>query len=481
MKCTKKMLALLLTLAMTFSLAACGGDTEKESKSDESAESDKSSEETNETEDTNKTEETQEPAESLLGTEDVTITFWHCASDEAGILMDKYIEEFNNTNEYGITVEAVYQGQYSDATTLLNTITSAENWDELPDLMQMDATGKMTYVNSGKAYTIDDALADFADDTLLDGYLAAALGNWAYAGTQLGLPFATSTTITYYNKTLLSEAGWEEAPDTFADVIALYQDMQAANQTAKVYQAVPNTPTLANWLGQIGSYVVNNNNGADAAATELACIDNGALETFLGEWKAMYDAGALLNENSSADKFIAGEVAVMTSSSSNVTTILEKVGGNFEVGVSPYLRVNEDASYGATVSGSCLVMFDTEDALRKEASWYFMQYLTGGDVQADFAANTGYLPSHEAALENEIYVSTTAEYPQYVVAYDQLSDTPADMRSVTVGPSTDFYYAIVQGVSDMLAYDQTVEETVEIMSTELGDLLYEYARNNEVQ
>lgn len=49
----------------------------------------------------------------------------------------------------------------------------------------------------------------------------------------------------------------------------------------------------------------------------------------------------------------------------------------------------EDASHGATVSGSCLAMFDSGDALRKEAAWYFMQYLTSAGVQADFAANTG--------------------------------------------------------------------------------------------
>ena len=50
----------------------------------------------------------------------------------------------------------------------------------------------------------------------------------------------------------------------------------------------------------------------------------------------------------------------------------------------------------------------------------------------------------------------------------------------SVGPSKDFYYAIMQGVSDMLENDQTVEETVEIMSDEMQNLLTEYARNNAV-
>lgn len=463
----KKLISLLLALVMVLSLAACGSSAEAETPTEAAPATEAAPEAA-----------TEAAPESLLGTQDVAITFWHCASDEAGVLMDKYIEEFNATNEYGITVNAVYQGQYSDATTLLKTMLSAENYSELPDIMQLDATGKMTYFNSGKAYTVDNALADYPNDSLMSSYLTGALGNWQFAGNQLGLPFATSTTITYYNMDLLEQAGWTEAPDTFADVTALYEDMQAAGLSAKVFQAVPSTPTLANWLGQLGSYVVNESNGADGTATELECIDNGALETFLTEWKAMYDAGALLNESSSADKFIAGEVAVMTSSSSNVTAILEKVDGAFEVGVSNYLRVNEDASYGATVSGSCLVMFDSQEALRKEAAWYFMQYLTSAEVQADFAANTGYIPAHMDAMETEAYKNVTAEYPQYTVAFEQLTNTPADMRSVTVGPSTDFYYAIMQGVSDMLEYDQTPEETAEIMADELSLLLEDYARNN---
>lgn len=469
-KNAQKFLVLFLVIAM-LCLTACSGETD--APADEPA-----PEQTAAPEETSApAEEPEEPA-SLLGTEDVTITFWHCASDEAGVLMDKYIQEFNETNEYGITVNGIYQGQYSDATTLLNTILSAENYDELPDIMQMDATGKVTYFNSGKAYTVDAALADHPDDALLSNYLTAALGNWQFTGAQLGLPFATSTTVTYYNKDLLAQAGWDKAPETFADVVALYNDMQAAGMSQKVLQSIPNTPSLANWIGQLGSYVVDQSNGADGTATQLVCVENGTLAAFLTEWKSMYDAGALLNENSSVDLFIAGDVVLSVNSSSNIASIIEKVGGAFEVGVSDYLRVNSDAAPGATVSGSCLTMFDSEDALRKEASWYFMQYLTSGDVQADFAANTGYIPANVAALEKDVYKNIQTEYPQYALTYEQLTNTPADMRSVTVGPAKDFYYAIMQCSSDMLEQGMTVEETVEIMSDELNNLLSEFARNN---
>ena len=464
----KKLIALMLALVMVLSLAACG--------SSEPAATEAPATEAPKTE-TPATEAPAAPA-SLLGTKPVEILFWHCASDDAGPLMEKYIEEFNKTNEYQITVKPVYQGQYSDATKLLSTMISGENFADLPDVMQLDATGKVTYYTSGKAFTVDDAKAAFPASTAEDKYLTGAMGNWQFSGAQLGLPFATSTTVLYYNMDLLKQAGWDKAPDTFADVIELAADMKAAGMTQIPLKAVPNTPTLANWIGQLGSYVVDQSNGADGTATQLEMIENGALETFLTEWKAMYDAGALVNEGGKSDEFIAGDVVLYPSSSSSIRSVMAKVDGAFEVGVGTYLRVNEDASYGATVSGSCIVMFDSEDALRKEAAWVFTQYLASAEVQADFAAGTGYTPAHEDALESDVYKALLAEQPAYGIAFEQLNNTPASMRSVTVGPSTDFYYAINNCISDMLKNGDSVEDTVDLMDEELNGLLYQYLQNN---
>lgn len=412
-----------------------------------------------------------------LGSKPVTITFWHCASDDAGLLVDKYIKEYNQNNEYQITVNPIYQGQYSDTTTLMKTIISAENYKELPNIMQLDATGKIDYYKSGRAFTIDDAMKYFNDDIIND-YTSGAIGNWQFSGAQLGLPFATSTSITYYNKDILKAAGWNKAPDTFADIIQLSKDMKANGITTAVYGAVPNTPTLANWIGQLGSYVVNNKNGADATATKLDCIDNGALKMFLTEWKAMYDAGALRNQSLSTNQFVAGEVAILTGSSSSVNSLLSKVGGKFEVGATTFLRVNSSADYGATVSGSCLVMFDSDDALKKAATWDFIKYMTGENVQADFAAGTGYTPGYKASVDNAIYKNLLITTPQFSVAPEQLAKTPASMRSVTVGPTVDFYYAIQNEVTDMLSKGTTVDATVKSMGANLQGLLDNYMRSN---
>ncbi len=413
--------------------------------------------------------------------EETRILFWHSMSDEAGQLMEKYVREFNGTvgAQMGIRVEAVFQGTYAESVKKMNNMLSGKTYDTLPDVMQLDATGKLNYYASGVAYTADDAGAE--DAAFTTGHLLpAALANWNFAGVQLGLPFATSTTVMFYNKTLLDSVH-EPAPQTFEDIIRLAAALPkttGAGTELAAYAAVPNTPTLANWLGQMDSYLVNYQNGSEASATELACIENGALETFLTEWKKMYEAGALKNTAGSTDAFAAGQLALITASSSNVTALLHRINGAFELGVAPYPKVNEAASFGATVSGSCLVMFDHEDAARRRAAREWVMYLTSAAVQADFAVGTGYLPSNDQAAEEEAYKQLVEEYPQYAVGMEQLRVTPVQMRSVTVGPAADFYYAIQNCVTDMLDEDLSVEETAAIMEEELGGLLYQYTQAN---
>ena len=402
------------------------------------------------------------------------IVFWHCMTETAGDALDALVAEFNATvgAEKGIHVSTVYQGAYTDAVAKMNSMLSAGDSGSLPDVMQLDATGKVVYGAADTAYTVQERLEEYPETDLGD-YLPSALRNWNLNGVQLGVPFATSTTVTFYNKTVLDSFGIP-APGTLEDIGAI---KAAVGDGYTVYAAVPNTPTLANWLGQMGSDLVNFRNGSEGTADSLACIDNGALLTFLRAWKALYETGALENADASADAFAAGQLLVMTSSSSRVSGLMDKIDGRFELGVCAYPRVNADASAGATVSGSCLAMFDHGDE-RKRAAWELVSFLTGASSQVSFAKATGYIPSCLSALESAGWLEFTAEYPQYEAAAVQLKETPADMRSVTVGPSADFYYAIVNDISDMLYDGLTAEETAEIMSEDLGGMLEQYVRNN---
>lgn len=431
--------------------------------------------------------------------ETTSIVLWHSMSDEAGVLMADYVRQFNETigKEKGIAVEAVYQGAYVDATTKMNNMLSAGQISMLPDVMQLDSTGKVNYAASGVAYTVDQAMAD--DETLhLDDYLPAAVQNWHFAGAQLGLPFATSTTVMYYNKTVLDEIWLENAsgegvdaytqnanfsaPASLAEIAQLADQLNGRTapdgSALTLYAAIPNTPTLANWLGQMGSYVVDKENGNEGSAETLACVESGALERFLTAWKQMYETGALKNEQGSLDGFIAGQQLLFTDSSSKLSGILEKVGDRFQVGVAYFPKSEPEAAFGATPSGSCLVMFDKQDENKKAAARELVKFLTGAQVQANLAMHTGYVPANQAAAQEAEYQQFLEAQPRYGIAFMQLLETPASMRSVTVGPAKDFYYAIQNNVSDMLDSDLTPKETAEYMQEELSSLLWQYNQAN---
>src|SRR3989304_3408657 len=105
----KLILSLALILLVPLALAACATPTEEPTVAPTVEET----EEPEETEEMEMTEEaTEMPRVDLSG---VTVSFWHVwGSGSAAEAMQAIVDEFNATNMYGITVESLNQGGYSD-------------------------------------------------------------------------------------------------------------------------------------------------------------------------------------------------------------------------------------------------------------------------------------------------------------------------------------------------------------------------------
>ena len=419
----------------------------------------------------------------------VTISFWHSMADEAGLAFDQYVREFNAGPgaQKQITVEAIFQGQYADATAKLRPLLQTGQVNALPDVMQIDATGVVDYLNTEYAYTVDDALAqDRSYD--IKQIMDAPLKAWNYGGRQLGIPVSASTTVMYYNKSLLDAAGVRNPPVTFQEIVDVSRRLPAVNsnnQKLTAFAQQPNTPLLANWIGQIpgrgvgASYVVDKRNGRDGNAEKLVCDTEGTLLTFLREWKAMYDAGALLDVSDGlTNLFLTQQIAFFTSSTSMLTSLLSQISGRFELGCTYFPKVSSSANPGATVSGSALFMFNKKDSAKTAAAWEFVKFMCSAEIQARFAIETGYTPVNLASSSQRIYSDHIAKFPQAEVGPKQLAETSPDMMGVIVGPSRNFYYEIVNQVSTMLNERKTPEETVRTMAAALNLLLDDYAEAN---
>ncbi len=81
------------------------------------------------------------------------------------------VQKFNDENEYGITVEAEYQGSYDDA---LNKLKSAQIGNMGADLVQVYEIGTRFMIESGWIVPMQSMVnADEYDTSVLEPNLAA--------------------------------------------------------------------------------------------------------------------------------------------------------------------------------------------------------------------------------------------------------------------------------------------------------------------
>ena len=130
-----------------------------------------------------------------------TITFWHSMGGVNGEAIDTLVKKFNDENEYGITVDAQYQGEYDDS---LNKLKSAQIGNMGADLVQVYEIGTRFMIDSGWIVPMQQMIdADSYDVSEIEPNLAAyyTIDNELYS-----MPFNSSTPIMYYNKDITSPA-----------------------------------------------------------------------------------------------------------------------------------------------------------------------------------------------------------------------------------------------------------------------------------
>ena len=200
-------LALLVLVALLLPLVAACGPTPTPAPTAEPT-----------AEPTKEVEATREPCgpatEGALAGVDprgLTVTWWHNHSSSREEKLKVMVDEFNASNECGITIVPENQGSYNDIRDKMNAGIST---GELPGLV-------VGYQNDQAFYALADGLADIrpymADEvwglTAADreDFYAAFLDQGvhpAFGGQQLGFPPNRSMEVLFYNLTWLKELGF---------------------------------------------------------------------------------------------------------------------------------------------------------------------------------------------------------------------------------------------------------------------------------
>ncbi|SHI18563.1 multiple sugar transport system substrate-binding protein [Butyrivibrio fibrisolvens DSM 3071] len=438
----KKIVATLLTAVMAAS--ALAGCAQKVDPNADTAASKEANEESTQEENKEeaKEEKTEDAAPVEKTIESCEIEFWHGMSNTQEEVLTQLTDEFNSSNEYGITVTLVNQGSYGDLSQKLQAAAAA---DGLPDMAQAYNNWLNPYIDK----VVD--LTDFVENDFdnYDDIIEAYRNECSEFGFIHALPFNKSTYVMFYNKTVLDELG-VEAPKTWEDLTTI----------GEAYVEKYGNPAWG--VDDLAGFVeasLRQNGESYVDGTGALFDTDGGLET-MTYIMDLYNNGyaRLVGEDKYFSNVLSAQAMLGYIGSSTGASYITADG--WELGVCPVPSNKESAAYCA---GTNLVMF-TQDANKQLAAFEYMKFLTSAESTTTWAIGTGYLPVRTSAYESAEYqefmagdVTATAAYEQSDAFFTSLAayDASNDVRTAVAAKMEEL---ILDETEPQDALDALVEE-----------------------
>ncbi len=407
-----------------------------------------------------------------------TISFWHSMGGVNGEALDTLVKQFNEENEYGITVDAQYQGEYDDS---LNKLKSAQIGNMGADLVQVYEIGTRFMIDSGWIVPMQEMIdGDGYDLSQIEPNLAAyyTIDNELYS-----MPFNSSTPILYYNKDMFEKAGITEVPDSLEGIGEIGQQLLDNGGAGEAMSMGIYGWFFEQLISKQGLEYANNGNGRKEAATAVAFDENGAAKNILTVWKDLNDKGFAPIVGKGGDAgladFSAGKSAITLGSTASLKQILQDVNGKFEVGTAYFPKVSSSDEGGVSIGGASLWALDNQDPKKLRATWEFIKFLISPESQAYWNAQTGYFSVTVAAQEEETFKQNVAEYPQFQTAIDQLHDSAPEYAGALLSVFPEARAIVESEIESLLNGNEDVDAAVKNMTESINGAIEEYNLVNE--
>ncbi|MGC9523040.1 MAG: ABC transporter substrate-binding protein [Anaerolineae bacterium] len=422
----RKWFAFVVALTLVFSfVAGCAAPTEEAPAATEAPEEPAAPEEP---------EATEEPAAPEYDTEiygdlenldpsGQKVTYWYQHTGSREELMLSLIDEFNRTNEWGITVVGESQGGYNE---LYQKIIAGIPANQLPTMSvayQNQAATYATqevlveldpYVESEKWGYTQEELDDFFPIALAADYLPQFDGRY-------GWPPYKSMEVMYYNQDWLEELGYDGPPETWAEFeemacAALEHPFSGATGEGEPvgYVYSVDASRFATFVFSRGGNII----GEDG--TEYVFNEEPGVET-LEFWQNLVDKGCAKQATErygDQTDFGNGFSLFTVSSISGLpyygTAVAEGAGFEWSVNPPPHTTPEPRMNiYGASQS---IFVSTPEEQL---AAWLFIKWMSEPEQQASWATSTGYFPTRDSAAE--LMSDYFEENPTYAKAFTFMS------------------------------------------------------------
>lgn len=403
------------------------------------------------------------------------VTFWHQQSGPNEELLNQFVQEFNDTNEYGITVTATNQGDYGD---IFQKMLPLLNTDEAPDLV-------VAYQNQAASYQLGDALLDMdplvssakwglSEDDQADFFPSFFEQDIfpTFDDERLGFPPNRSMEVLYYNSEWLTELGFDgppENPDEFREMACAASETpfsKATGQGSSGYLISVDASRVASWAfaygGDVYDYDANQYTYDSPAVVDSltflqGLVNDGCAGTFTEDYgdQTAFGAGSTL--------FAIGSTSGLPFYKSGI-----EEGANFDWSVAALPHTGEPSQniYGASVS---MPKHAPESEL---ATWLFIKYYTSPDVQARWAGASGYFPVRQSVADQ--MTDYFAENPGYKTAFDLIeygkSEPPVPGYDFVRDTIEQTFAGILTGDDAADALADANEEANDILSEQMEEM-----------
>ncbi len=403
----------------------------------------------------------------------VVIQFWHVYSDAPGEGLQTLVDEFNATNEYGITVEALNQGNYGDVEDKFNAGIQS---GDLPDVVMAYTNSLADWYGVDSIIDLNSYIADpmygLTAEQLADLYPHLKAAGSTPDGAWVAYPMTQSANVLVYNFTWAEELGFANPPTTSAELKDVSCAAAAANTAiggdfagtgGLVYY-----PNATNWLHFLYAFGGQELNAAGDAYdfNTQAAIDTSMFILDLKKDGCVWQTESYPNPEQGQRK------ALITMSST--------AGAPF------YAAAFEDAANldewgwiaapgpdGKLAVDAFQQMLGVVPSTEEEqlASWVFVKWLTSPEIQARWVKISGYYGTQVST--EALLADYATENPVWDSGVSLAAIGPSEPQTFTAWSSV--RRAISDAAAELwnAADEAAVIAILEALTTEANDLVAE--------
>ena len=441
MKEHKKFMVVLLMLAMIFSMCACGQAAE-----------------TSSTTDVNSTDQ--------QSSEKITIEFWHRASADQGLgAIESAAVAFNSSQDKFIVKPVYNSGEYRG---LIQSLVAEAASGNTPAIAQIAWAWTDYFANN---FPVTDIKSLENGSEYLQEFEQSIVDVATVNDTVVGLPFALSTPIFYYNVELCKAAGLDvnNLPTTWDEVAewahAIAEKTDAEGFCLAAPQDFWGDEYLLDSFGCTSLFEVNSDGSYSATFNNE---DGVKALSFIADLYARGDGIYLAGADALKEAFASGKLGITCATCSWSAGFTQTC--DFEFATS---SVVSDGIHAVTApAGGAMLCITATDPDQIEGAWEFLQFMTADEYLLKWCESTGYLPAKPSVRNSAEYADYLAAKPYIVPAVNFVPNIsapslfPGESNLTIQSKLCDMRDAIYTGQKDAVTATNELAEEANILMNE---------------